>query len=300
MAQPNLAALLAPGAKARNLDLNALLAIAHHEGASGGIGDGGHAFGPFQLNDAGGVLTGKLNGMTPAQKNAWAWSPAGIRFAEDGIARVASGEHGAQAIRSIATRFERPANVQAEISDALAHYGGGTSSPGRAPMSVGAPAPSPGAPAGNFSGLGQILSQTNQMLGLGSSPQLSSLLGGVTRAVQPAAPKPAAVMPQPVQAAGRLAGVGGVKVDAGIAPEVANVIRQFGVSPTSGYRDAAHNQAVGGAPHSDHLSGDAVDFSGSPQALAALYKYAQGRFPYVEPMAQAKNHVHISFARNGR
>jgi len=177
-ATPSLVNLLAPAAKQRNLDLNALLAIAGHEGAGGGIGDNGHAFGPFQLNDAGGVLTGRLSGLSPQQKNAWAWSPAGIRFALDGIARVASGLRGANAVRAIATRYERPANVQAEITDALSRYGkttGAFTAPtGSAP---GRPAPSPG---GRSSGLGQmfadLLGRTNESLGLGPS-QIGNLLG---------------------------------------------------------------------------------------------------------------------------
>lgn len=174
---PNLASLLAPGAKARNLDLNALLAIAGHEGASGGIGDGNHAFGAFQLNDAGGVLTGKLPGMTPQQKNAWAWSPKGINYALDGIAKSSAGLRGPAAVRSIATNFERPANVGAEISDALAHYGGSQNT--AAPSFAGAPSSSPSAGAGGAAVsplLGQLLSQTNQMVGLNSPQTLSSLL----------------------------------------------------------------------------------------------------------------------------
>lgn len=189
MAQPPLPSLLAPGAKARNLDLAALLAIASHEGASGRIGDNGHAFGPFQLNDAGGVLTGKFPGWTPEQKNAWAWSPAGINYAEDGIAKVAAGQHGAQAINSIASKFERPANVQAEIQDALAHYGKGAGT--FAPMLPGPPSPTPpGAAAGTGGNslLGSLVGSTNEMVGLGANPTLSSLLAGSGRTGATATP----------------------------------------------------------------------------------------------------------------
>lgn len=297
MAQPPLPSLLAPGAKARNLDLAALLAIASHEGASGRIGDNGHAFGPFQLNDAGGVLTGKLGGMTPEQKNAWAWSPAGINYAEDGIAKVAAGQHGAQAINSIASKFERPANVQAEIQDALAHYGKGAGT-FAATLPVGRP-PTPGA-APNMAGgslLGSLIGSTNELVGLGANPTLASLLSG-SAAAKPAGGAPAQ---RPAAAAegkpGHLVTIDGVTVDSAVAPMLQQVVSRFGVKPTSGYRDPGHNSQVGGASNSDHLRGDAVDFGGDPQALAALYKYAQGRYPYVEPMAQAKDHVHISFRR---
>lgn len=90
----------------------------------------------------------------------------------------------------------------------------------------------------------------------------------------------------------------GIQVNAAIMPSVLNIARNFGVKVNSGYRSAAHNEAVGGATHSDHLSGNAVDFTGSPDAMHRLYNWAQGRFPYVEPWDQAGgNHVHISFIR---
>lgn len=294
--------MLAPGAKARGLDLNALLAIASHEGASGGIGDNGHAFGPFQENNAGGVLTGRFQGQSPQQINQWAWSPAGINDALNRIASVASGEHGAQAVRDIATKFERPANVGAEIQDALAHYGGTgavPNVPARTPMSVGAPNPSSSAPTGNL--LGQLIGQTNEQLGLGSGVPLTALFKADAAWGSPTGPKVGgkpgvgqAGLPAP---GSKMTALDGVQVDPSIVGQVRSVLQQFHVTPTSGYRDPAHNRSVGGASNSDHLRGDAVDFGGSPQALAALYKYAQGRYPYVEPMSQAKNHVHVSFRR---
>jgi cell wall-associated NlpC family hydrolase len=110
-------------AQALGLDPRAVLAIAGHEGLSGGIGDGGHAFGPWQMNNAGGVLTGKFAGQTPQQINQWAWSNQGIDSALGQIAGVARGLKGSQAIQAITTRFERPANPGAEIADANARYG---------------------------------------------------------------------------------------------------------------------------------------------------------------------------------
>lgn len=109
-------------AQARKLGLDpaAVLAIASHEGLSGGIGDGGHAFGPFQMNDAGGVLTG-----APAShhSNAYAWSNAGIMQALKAMATVAGGLSGRKAVTAIATRYERPADPAAEIKDAMSVYG---------------------------------------------------------------------------------------------------------------------------------------------------------------------------------
>jgi hypothetical protein len=113
----------------------------------------------------------------------------------------------------------------------------------------------------------------------------------------------------PVQPAGghgfRLAPVpssyatrGGIQLDAAVLPAAEQLAQRFGLRINSGYRSPQHNAAVGGAQHSDHLTGDAVDFTGSQQAMRALYRWAQGRFPYVEPWGQAGgNHVHISLRR---
>jgi hypothetical protein len=102
------------------VDEAAARAVASHEGLSGGIGDGGHAFGPWQLNDAGGVITGKFPGMPPEQINAWAWSPEGLDFAISHISSVAGGMSGGEAVQNIVKRFERPANPQAEVDKSLA------------------------------------------------------------------------------------------------------------------------------------------------------------------------------------
>jgi hypothetical protein len=80
---------------------------------------------------------------------------------------------------------------------------------------------------------------------------------------------------------------------------VIQICKQFGVKVESGYRSGINNLAVGGAANSDHLRGQAVDFVGTPAAMKALYDYALGRFPYVEPMGLSGNHVHISFQHQG-
>lgn len=81
--------------------------------------------------------------------------------------------------------------------------------------------------------------------------------------------------------------------------QVIGIVGRFGVKVSSAYRTPQHNSEVGGAPNSDHLTGNAVDFVGPPAALKALYAWAIAmRFPYVEPWSQTGgNHVHISFAR---
>lgn len=118
----------------RNVDPAAANAVFGQEGASGGIGDGGHAFGPGQFNDAGGVWTGKYPGMSPQEKNAVAWSQPGLQELARHVASVAGGLHGSDAVHAIVgdtqvgghyTGFERPANEGGEISRALASLGMG-------------------------------------------------------------------------------------------------------------------------------------------------------------------------------
>lgn len=107
-------------AKQLGLDPKAVLAIASHEGLSGGIGDNGTSFGPFQLHE-GGALP---RNIPISQAQQWAWSPAGINYAEQAMARAgASGKTGLAAISAISRNFERPANPAAEIADAARHYG---------------------------------------------------------------------------------------------------------------------------------------------------------------------------------
>lgn len=123
-------------AKFPNLDPKAVLAVGSMEGLSGRIGDGGHAFGFSQENNAGGVLTGRFPGATPAQLEAWANSPAGIDDALSRMSSVAGGLKGQAAINAIVSRYERPANIPGEIAGASAAYGG---QPSLASESIGAP-----------------------------------------------------------------------------------------------------------------------------------------------------------------
>jgi hypothetical protein len=106
------------------VDLKALEAVGGQEGYSGRIGDSGHAFGPFQLNNAGGVITGRFPGQSPQQIQQWATSPQGIDFALSKIGGVAGGLQGPAAVRAIVSRFERPADIPGEIARALGTYGG--------------------------------------------------------------------------------------------------------------------------------------------------------------------------------
>lgn len=110
-------------ARKYNLDPAAVLAVARGEGGTGygRVGDGGHAFGPFQMNDAGGVLTGRAGDHA-----AFANSPQGLEFALSGMAKAgASGLTGRAAVERIINSYERPADKQTSIRNALGRLGGG-------------------------------------------------------------------------------------------------------------------------------------------------------------------------------
>ncbi len=116
------------GAVQRGLDPLAVLSVAQHEGLSGAVGDNGTSFGPFQLH-VGGKFPTTIGGQstqpwTPAAKNAWAWSTAGLSYALDGIAKVVGPLQGYAAIQKQVTYFENPAaRLRAgEISAAAQTY----------------------------------------------------------------------------------------------------------------------------------------------------------------------------------
>jgi hypothetical protein len=91
---------------------------------------------------------------------------------------------------------------------------------------------------------------------------------------------------------------GDIQVNRSILPTVLQIVNEFGVKVNSGYRTRRHNWFVGGARRSDHVAGNAVDFVGTSQQMQALYTWAQGKFPYVEPESKTHgDHVHISFIR---
>lgn len=110
-------ALITQLARKYGVDPRAALAIASVEGGfHGSVGDNGTSFGPFQLHEGGALPHGR--------GASWANSAAGINYAMRHIASVAHGLHGRQAVAAISSRFERPANVPAEIAKAMGRYGG--------------------------------------------------------------------------------------------------------------------------------------------------------------------------------
>lgn len=95
-----------------DIDPLAAAANALNEGAGGGIGDQGSAYGPWQIH----LTDGRLGAFTglPAYSpvaQSWAWSQAGFRYAFVSMrAGGAGGLTGAAAVHAIVYGFERPAD----------------------------------------------------------------------------------------------------------------------------------------------------------------------------------------------
>ena len=75
----------------------------------------------------------------------------------------------------------------------------------------------------------------------------------------------------------------------------------FSMSETSGHRTVKRNKKVGGAPASQHLGWKCVDLvpddlSRMPEVKAWL----EDRGLYVEPLAQAKHHIHTDDRFNAK
>jgi hypothetical protein len=124
----SVAPLIAQLARQYGLDPAAVIAVARGEGGlvnrTGDIGDlaGGGSYGPFQLY-AQGALPSRLRGNTRAA-DSWAWSPEGIRYALSKMASSgARGLQGRQAVETIIRRFERPADPDRSVANAIARLG---------------------------------------------------------------------------------------------------------------------------------------------------------------------------------
>lgn len=266
MAPPNpIVNLIVQGARARGLDPAAVLAVASQEGLSGRIGDGGHAYGPFQLNNAGGVITGTHPAVNDAATQAWASSPSGINFALDKIAGVARGLHGAQAVNAIVTRFERPRDPAKEVAGANAAYGNYSGSysagaaqavlPPGAPQQPAQPALARPTPGSNTLA---ILNEGAKLFGLPPLPSMPSSAPTRLPTAGPVTPSPAPAPPTQAQP---------LKVKGPTLGYIEHQAAPFGLTVTS---------TTGGqhAKNSYHYQGRAADFGGSPDKMAALAKYA--------------------------
>lgn len=107
------------------LDPRAVKVVAGGEGGLkwGAVGDGGYAHGPFQMNAAGGVLTNRWK--TQGRQNAinFANSEAGMVEAMRAMAKAgARGQSGLQAVSTIISKYERPADIPGSIEKAKTRW----------------------------------------------------------------------------------------------------------------------------------------------------------------------------------
>jgi hypothetical protein len=293
---------IAAMARARGLDPRAVLAVAKQEGLGGGIGDHGTSFGPFQLHYGGAYPSGAPRGAAASQE--WAWSPQGVAYALGQMKGVAGGQRGAQAVKSIVTRFERPADPASEVRGALASFGsageGSAPAPALLPTSGGAARGQANPVTGSPDIRHQVALALLQQVG-SEHPDYSSVLTLLqAEHAQPTPqPRPSAIpstSPQPQVEAGPLAAIGGQV--GGLNPQFERTLeRAVGaaggtkIRVDSGYRSPTHNAAVGGVPHSNHTTGDAADGSAyvpgkgwQPlgvllQAVAAKFGLRSGNVP---------------------
>lgn len=123
MANPNQASVAAIKAAASKygLDPKAMIAVAQVESGLNpkAKGDGGHAFGLFQFNNAGGVITGQPNPERYLDPNFNAMEAARHIASIPG----AKGATGQKAVNLIVNKFERPLDKTGEINKAMANYG---------------------------------------------------------------------------------------------------------------------------------------------------------------------------------
>lgn len=147
LSRTQLASYVRQRAPLYGVDPDAALAVASQEGIGGGIGDAGTSFGPWQLHKGGAYPASAP--QDPQQANAWAWSKTGVDYALSRMGMVAGGQRGDQAIESIVSRFERPANVLGEVMGAEAAYHGQAGTP---PVVV-ASRPRPGGSGGLLGGI---------------------------------------------------------------------------------------------------------------------------------------------------
>jgi hypothetical protein len=92
----------------------------------------------------------------------------------------------------------------------------------------------------------------------------------------------------------------GIRINQPWLDDIERIVPRFHMHVDSGYRTVQDNRDVGGALNSDHLRGDAADFTGTAANGHRLWDWANDRYPYVEPLGESIDHVHISFRHGGR
>ena len=86
--------------------------------------------------------------------------------------------------------------------------------------------------------------------------------------------------------------------------EMVRVLLQAPILVSSGYRSRLVNRAVGGAANSQHILGEAADFTapgfGPPEMIVRAIMRSTRPIPYDQLIVEFGRWVHISFAREPR
>ena len=301
----------------------------------GAVGDGGTSFGPFQLH-----IGGASPFSDPRRASAHANSRAGIAYALDRMGS-AKGLRGRDAVAAIVRDFERPAAPGAEIERAMSHYGqlgSGSVAKGGVAGIRGMRAPAGAGQAMATSGNGsdqmrQLLAgyllQSAQNSIQGKQQDSSGLLGlAMARSQLRAADQQFGPYAQlsarrtkgqtASSQSGPQHGVAGFPGGAQAMRQSIAEARRLGLrvseNPLVDHVDPVH---VKGSYHYQSFGnsgvGRATDISGSPDAMAAFFKWARSRYGknltelFYDPLGGIKNgnpigaigghrdHVHIAF-----
>ena len=297
------------------LDPRALLAVARGEGGlvnrGNDIGDkaGGGSYGPFQLY-AQGELPKQFRG-NPQAADAWAWSPAGIDYALSRMAQTgAAGLTGRQAVETIIRKFERPADPDKSVANALGRLGGGVPGGAAAAPAVPGAAVPPG-PAPDIRRqfalalLQQRRSGTRDVGALAAIMQQQAPESAVTQGPPPADPPspgggsdsqsdPGGFVPEFSQRLGAMIAASGgrLKINSGYR-SVAEQKKLFDAAVKKYGSVAAARKWVAPPGNSKHNHGLAADLAGD---LAWAHKNA-ARFGLYFPMSYEPWHIELQGSR---
>lgn len=130
------------------IDPAAAIAVARGEGGlvnrDDDVGDlaGGGSYGPFQLYTKG-ELPKQYHG-NPQAADSWAWSPDGISYALNRMSQTgARGLSGSQAVETIIRKFERPADPDSSVRNAISRLGSSPAGQSQMAAQYGGQAPQP-------------------------------------------------------------------------------------------------------------------------------------------------------------
>lgn len=291
------------------LDDRAVEIVAGGEGGLkwGAVGDGGYAHGPFQQNAAGGVLTNRWRTQGREKAIAYANSEAGMVEAMRAMANAgARGQSGLQAVSTIISKYERPADIPGSIEKAKARWKSWGYGNGNTPTNVrhagGAEQSMPSSPvfgldastsgveaqrkaAGEFfrsRAMARI--QGAAVPGIGSlATTLRSIRQEQNAQSVPELPAPAGEVPSTARPQGTTMkspgqpGVPGVIQAGDYAQSLGLSVRENPyydpVDPGAHVKGSDHNKSLGTYRGKEY--GAALDVSGNPQKLARYWKWVE-------------------------